>query len=145
MKVTAEGLYRDVTSAKSAFAGDLDHVVRDMLAEEKIICSKERGGCKSSQPTRLTWHRKTRRYQFAITRATLHLFHHRHLISTTLTDEGEEDILPSSLAGRKRRSFSELAQVASSGITIRSAKRPRYIFALFVFAFANPALASLLR
>ena len=38
VKVTVEGLH--VTSAKSAFAGDLDHVVRDMLAEEKIIYSK---------------------------------------------------------------------------------------------------------
>ena len=42
MEVTAERLY--VTSAKSALAGDFDHVVRDMLAEEKIVCSKERGG-----------------------------------------------------------------------------------------------------
>ena len=40
MKVTAEGLY--ATSARSALVGNLDHVVRDMLAEEKIICSRER-------------------------------------------------------------------------------------------------------
>ena len=42
MKVTAGGLY--ATSAKSALAGDFDHVVRDMLAEEQIVRSKARGG-----------------------------------------------------------------------------------------------------
>ena len=74
------------------------------------------------------------------------LLHHRHLISTTLLQMRVKKVYHfPSLAGRKRRSSSELAQVASSRITTRSVKRPRYVFALFVFTFANPTLASLLR
>ena len=133
MKVTAEGLY--VTSAKSAVAGDFDHVVRDMLAEEKIVCSKERGGYTRKQPTHMP--------DMAQKNSMAPIYYRSrdpspssspvpHL-DNSLTDESEEDISPPSLAGRKRRSSSELAQLPGSRITTRSVKRPRYAFALFVF------------
>ncbi|KAF8560025.1 hypothetical protein OG21DRAFT_1479878 [Imleria badia] len=102
MKVTAEGLY--AASAKSALAGDLHTVVRDMPAEDNILARDGRRGETEKMPS-------------------------SSLVSClddSLTDESEEDRSPPSLAARKRHLSSELDQVASSRTTTRSVKRPRF-------------------
>ena len=117
-----------------------------MLAEEKIVCSKEHGGYTQKQPTHMpdmTQKNSTTPIYYRSRDPSPSLSPVPYL-DNSLTDESE-DISPPSLAGRKLRSSSELAQLPGSRITTRSVKRPRYVFALFVFAFTNPTLASLLR
>ena len=157
MKVTAEELY--ATSKKSALAGDLDAVVKDMPAEDGILAgddgrgetighSKELEEYRRKQPAHMrnTWQKDS------MTRICYPSSEPSHSSSPapspddSLTDESEEDTLPPSLAGRKRCLLpSEPAQVAGSRATTRPAKRPRYVVTLVVFAFADPAPAFLLR
>ena len=82
-KVTAEGLC--ATSARSAlvFVGNLDHVVRDMLAEEEIICSKERGGYTQKEPTHTPNMAQKNSTPICYRSRDPRLLHHSYLISTT--------------------------------------------------------------
>lgn len=151
MKVMAEGLY--ATSTKSALAGDLDTIVKDVLPEDKVLA---RDGVRKTECLR-----STRTLDISSQKGLTRQIYYPSsdlsyssapvpALDSSLTDksEDEEDTSPPSLAGRKRRlSLSEPAHVASYRVTARSVKRPRYVAVLIVvIAFPNPlvhpALAS---
>lgn len=155
MKVTAEGLY--VTSTKSTLAGDLDVVVKDMPAGDKILAGDGRRG----RTGKIKCLKEREEYSRKHSTYALDVSSQKHLprqiyypsldvsdfsssvpgLDDSFTDESEDedDTAPPILAGRKRRlSPSEPAHVASSRVATRFVKRPRYVTAFIIFAFPNP-------
>lgn len=158
MKVTAEGLY--ATSTKSALAGDLDTVVKDMLDEDKILARDRHGGTgrivclkegEEYGQKQATWMLDiSQKYSTTpICYPSPDLSHSASPVpglSDSFTDESEDEevISPPLLAGRKRRlSPPDPAQVASSREIARPVKRPRYVAAFTVLTLANPTPAFL--
>lgn len=139
VKVAAEELYSS-TLTKSALASDLDTVVRDMtdgvvvpVNEQK--CS-EHGGSKASG---VATQRKKPVAQNCYPSPNHSPSSSMPALDESLTDESEdEDILPPTTAGRKRRfSFLEGADAPMSESSTRLVKRLRYASLLCVFAYSN--------
>ncbi|KAF9218579.1 hypothetical protein BS17DRAFT_770610 [Gyrodon lividus] len=121
MKVTAEGLYSS-TFSKSILAGDLDAMVKDMTKEDKTLVENEKR-LQAEEAKLMKEHAKElRRNQRALggegrKKSSLqdsypspdrsHSSSPAPTLDESLTDDNEGgDVLPSVVAGRKRRSSS---------------------------------------
>ena len=146
VKVAAEELYSS-TLTKSALASDLDTVVKDMSDQEGISvndrqCSEPEGAMALSKASDVD----PRNKKLVEQNCYLSPDHSPSSSSVpaldeSLTDEseGDEDILPPTLAGRKRRfSSSEGAHAPMSESTSRLVKRLRHVGLLCIFAYSNP-------
>ncbi|KIJ08122.1 hypothetical protein PAXINDRAFT_102675 [Paxillus involutus ATCC 200175] len=140
MKVAAEGLYSSSFS-RSALAGDLDAVVKDMTEEDKKIVEDEK--CRRVEEAKLAKSRdkEMRRGQRAFTRELCKSIPDSYpspdrsrtsspvpALDESLTDESEveEGVFPPVVAGRKRRSSSvEPANEPFFTIASRPVKRLR--------------------
>ncbi|KAF8545987.1 hypothetical protein OG21DRAFT_1518416 [Imleria badia] len=129
VKVAAEELYSS-TLTKSALASDLDTVVRDMSDREAVPVNEQKsgepGGLKEA--SEVVSQKKKLVAQNCYPSPDHSPSASVPPLDESLTDESEddEDILPPTLAGRKRRfSSSEGAHVPVSESTTRLVKRPR--------------------
>ncbi|KAF9225447.1 hypothetical protein BS17DRAFT_879469 [Gyrodon lividus] len=136
MKVTAEGLYSS-TFTKSALAGDLDAVVKDMTEEDRKFAAEakrreaeETGAMKEREKD---VRRKQRALERALQKSVAQDFYPSPDRSYTSSPEptleeslADEDVLPPVLAGcKRRRSSKELIDRASLPVAARPMKRLR--------------------
>ncbi|KAF8846028.1 hypothetical protein BDN67DRAFT_1064535 [Paxillus ammoniavirescens] len=140
MKVTAEGLYSSMF-IKSALAGDLDVVVKDMTEEDRKRIEDARHW--EAEETKLVkQHEKEsrRRQRSAMKESQESIAQHSYPspdrsratspvppLDDSLTEESEEEVSPPVMAGRKRRSSSssEPADRTSFVLATRPTKRLR--------------------
>ena len=132
VKVAAEELYSS-TLTKSVFASDLDTIVKDMPDQESVpIREKE---CRESE-RRIEFSKRLdvgMQNQPSVAQNCYPSPDHSPssfpvpALEQSLTDESEddEDILPPTLAGRKRRLSSSESHTSTSEPTTRLMKRPR--------------------
>jgi hypothetical protein len=139
VKVAAEELYSS-TLTKSALASDLDTVVKDMSDQEGVPgneqkCSEPDGAMELSKVSDVDPRNEKLTEQNCYASPDHSPSSSVPALDESLTDEseGDEDILPPTLAGRKRRfSSSGGAHVPMSESTTRLKKRPRYVGLLCV-------------
>ncbi|OAX43040.1 mating-type protein [Rhizopogon vinicolor AM-OR11-026] len=141
MKAAAQDLYAS-TFTKSALAGDLDVVVKDMTEEDRLQLEQEKKEHAQEEKKRREEEKEIRRKQRALERQAqmaLTAFasypspsHSRSpspvpTLEESWTDESEddEDVNPPVLAGRKRRASSELTDSRQSPCMDRPMKRLR--------------------
>lgn len=139
VKAAAEELYSS-TLTKSALASDLDTVVKDMSDQEGVSvneqrCSEPEGTMELSKALEVDPRNKKLVEQNYYPSPDHSPSSSVPALDDSFTDEseGDEDILPPTLAGRKRRlSSSGGARVPLSESTTRLKKRPRYVGLLCV-------------
>ncbi|OJA19541.1 mating-type homeodomain transcription factor A1 [Rhizopogon vesiculosus] len=159
MRATAQDLYAS-TFTKSALAGDLDVVVKDMTEEDRLQLEQEKKEHAQEEKKRRKEEKEIRRKQRALERQAqmaLTAFtsypspsHSRSpspvpTLEESWTDESEDeegDINPPVLAGRKRRASSELTDSRQSPCMERLMKRLRSSAKLPGALVETPALPS---
>jgi hypothetical protein len=142
MKAAAQDLYAS-TFTKSALAGDLDAVVKDMTEEDRLRLEQEKKKHAQEEKKRREEEKEMRRIQRVLDRQAQKMHsafftsypspsHSRTsspvpTLEESLTDESEDEednFIPSVLAGRKRRA-SESLDASQSSCADRSMKRLR--------------------
>jgi hypothetical protein len=149
VKATAEGLYSS-TFSKSALAGDLDAVVRDMTDQDtRLVGERKHYEIKemAESPEAL---------EAELQHKTLVAQYYNHSsdcscssspvppLDESLTDDSEEEeVLPPILAGRKRRlSCVEPAHTTISTLSTKRRKHSWYAGPLLYFAFPHSLIHS---
>jgi hypothetical protein len=128
MKAATHDLYAS-TFTKSALAGDLDAVVKDMTEEDRLRSEREKKERAREEQRRRKEEKEMRRIQRALDRQAQKAqtnfasypspSHSRTpspvpTLEESWTDESEDDVIPPVLAGRKRR-----ASVSSASADLR--------------------------
>lgn len=149
VKATAKGLYSS-TFSKSALAGDLDAVVRDMtdqdtrlVGERKHYEIKEMVGSPEALEAELQNRTLVAQYYNPSPDCSCSSSPVPPLDESLTDDSEEEEVLPPILAGRKRRlSCLEPAHTTISTLGTKRRKHLWYAGPLLYFAFPHPFIHS---